>query len=152
MEKLAGTDRVRSFQLAIKPARPFFYAEIGMRDIPLFGLPGNPVAAMVAFHLLARPAILKMAGRPPQDNTVLGIVDEPISRRPDGKTHFVLAKAVFGDDGRVHARAAEGQRPHMLRSMATCNALVMLEDGRGVTAGDEVGVVLLDPERVLTGC
>ena len=55
------------WRLAIKPGRPVALGQIGR--VPLIGLPGNPVAVIVTFAILARPLILKLAGaavRPPQ--------------------------------------------------------------------------------------
>lgn len=48
------------WRLAIKPGRPVALGQVG--GVPLIGLPGNPVAAMVTFAVLARPLILKLAG------------------------------------------------------------------------------------------
>lgn len=48
------------WKLALKPGKPFAYGRVG--EIPLFGLPGNPVSAFVTFVLLVRPALLGMAG------------------------------------------------------------------------------------------
>jgi molybdopterin molybdotransferase len=48
------------WRLAIKPGRPVALGQIG--GVPLIGLPGNPVAVIVTFAVLARPLILKLAG------------------------------------------------------------------------------------------
>ncbi len=48
------------WRLAIKPGRPVALGQIG--GVPLIGLPGNPVAALVTFVVLARPLIFKLAG------------------------------------------------------------------------------------------
>lgn len=56
----AGLDRLDVWRLAVKPGRP---AAMGMvAGTPLLGLPGNPVAAVVAFLHLARPLILRLVG------------------------------------------------------------------------------------------
>jgi molybdopterin molybdotransferase len=52
--------RLHFWRLAIKPGRPVALAQIG--GVPLIGLPGNPVAAIVTFVVLARPLIFKLAG------------------------------------------------------------------------------------------
>ena len=51
------------WRLAVKPGRPVALGQV--RGVPLLGLPGNPVAAIVTFALLARPLILKLAGAAP---------------------------------------------------------------------------------------
>jgi molybdopterin molybdotransferase len=57
VEKLG---QLHFWRLAIKPGRPVALGQIG--GVPLVGLPGNPVAALVTFVVLARPLILKLAG------------------------------------------------------------------------------------------
>jgi molybdopterin molybdotransferase len=52
--------RLHFWRLAIKPGRPVALGQIG--GVPLIGLPGNPVAALVTFVVLARPLIFKLAG------------------------------------------------------------------------------------------
>src|SRR5262249_13181523 len=52
--------RLHFWRLAIKPGRPVALGQIG--GVPLIGLPGNPVAAIVTFVVLARPLIFKLAG------------------------------------------------------------------------------------------
>ncbi len=52
--------RLHFWRLAIKPGRPVALGQIGR--VPLIGLPGNPVAALVTFVVLARPLIFKLAG------------------------------------------------------------------------------------------
>jgi molybdopterin molybdotransferase len=52
--------RLQFWRLAIKPGRPVALGQIA--GVPLIGLPGNPVAALVTFVVLARPLILRLAG------------------------------------------------------------------------------------------
>lgn len=142
-------DTMRWMQVAVRPAKPFAFGEIGPDATPVFGLPGNPVSAMVAFELYARPALRKMAGHArlgrPQ---LLAVADEELARRPDGKLHLQRVVAGHGPDGRVHVRSAGGQGSHQLHAMALANALALLPDGEGVTAGGPVQVMLLDAEQV----
>src|SRR5207237_665951 len=58
LEKLGRLDLWR---VAMKPGKPLAFGRIG--DTLFFGLPGNPVSAMVTFELFVRPALWKMAGR-----------------------------------------------------------------------------------------
>jgi len=132
-------------QVAIRPAKPFAWGSIGPSATPLFGLPGNPVSAMVSFELFARPVLRTMAGFTDLDRPVVeAIADEALSRLPDGKTHLVRARAHYGPDGRVHARSAGGQESNQLAAMARANALVLLDDGNGVVAGATIPTMLLD--------
>ncbi len=136
---------MRWMQLAIKPAKPFAFGFVSAT--PVFGLPGNPVSSMVSFELLARPALRKMMGHPPQQwlrAKVAAVAGENLERRPDGKVHFQRVVATMGDDGRYRVTSAGGQGSHHLSAMAGANALAVLDDGDGVAAGATVSVMLLD--------
>ncbi|MEY3482971.1 MAG: hypothetical protein RLZ40_1014, partial [Actinomycetota bacterium] len=74
---------------------------------------------------------------------VLGVIDNAVQRRPDGKVHFDRCTATFGDDGRLHVRDAGPQGSHQLASTAMANALAVVPDGAGCDAGDTVEVMLL---------
>jgi len=51
---------MRFWQVAMRPGKPLAFGAI--EGVPLFGLPGNPVSAMVSFEQFVRPALLKMLG------------------------------------------------------------------------------------------
>ena len=134
-------------QVAIRPAKPFAFGVLpGPRaPVPVLGLPGNPVSALVSFELLARPALRHMMGHPdPYGTTVLGIADAPLPRpHGDGRTAFLRVSCRFGPDGRLHARPVSGQDSHQLSASADAGGLAQVEDGQRVQAGDEIPVHLL---------
>ena len=131
-------------QIAIKPAKPFAFGQLD--GTPIFGLPGNPVSSLVSFEMLARPALRKMAGhRRLTRPRVLAIADVDFARQTDGKTHLVRANADYAADGRVHVLPVGAQGSHQLAASATADAIVVLPDGPGVTAGGDVDVLLLSP-------
>ncbi|MFN8020586.1 MAG: gephyrin-like molybdotransferase Glp [Acidimicrobiales bacterium] len=138
---------MRWMQIAIRPAKPFAFGLLRAsdgRDVPVFGLPGNPVSSLVSFELFARPALRQMMGHPSIDRpTVAAVTDTPLPRRPDGKVHFVRVIAGFGADGRVHVRPVGGQGSHQLAATAAANGLALVPDGDGLAAGDDVTVVVL---------
>jgi molybdenum cofactor synthesis domain-containing protein len=129
-------------QIAIKPAKPFAFGTVG--EMPVFGLPGNPVSSLVSFELLARPGLRRMAGhRTLQRPALPAVAGEAFARRPDPRTYFVRAVATWADDGRLHVSSAGEQGSHQLSAMAAANALVVLPPGDGVEAGGRVDVLLL---------
>jgi molybdenum cofactor synthesis domain-containing protein len=135
---------MRWMQVAIRPAKPFAFGQVGERSTPVFGLPGNPVSSMVSFELLARPALRRLAGhhdllRP----EVPAVASAPFPRRPDGKVHYVRVRAERDAEGGLHVRSAGGQGSHHLTAMARAQALLPLADGVGVAAGEVVRVLLL---------
>lgn len=147
LAELAG-DAMRWMQVAIKPAKPFAFATLGPRRVPVFGLPGNPVSALVSFELFARPALRVMAGQPVLDRPVLDATAEaPLRRARDGKLHFVRVTARL-EGGRIVVNPAGGQGSHQLLAMARANALALLPDGDGVGAGAHVRVLLLEDDEL----
>ncbi|MGI8661601.1 MAG: molybdopterin molybdotransferase MoeA [Acidimicrobiales bacterium] len=137
---------MRWMQISIKPAKPFAFGVVALGELsmPVFGLPGNPVSSIVSYELLARPALRRMLGHQLIDRPeVLGVLDEGLRRKPDGKVHYVRVVAEFGADGRVHVRNAGGQGSHQLSAFAAANALAVLPDGSGVDPRGEVRVMLL---------
>jgi molybdenum cofactor synthesis domain-containing protein len=132
---------MRWMQIAIKPAKPFAFGTVG--DVPVFGLPGNPVSSMVSFELFARPALRRMAGRSDLHRlTVPAVAPDGLRRSADGKVHFARVVASQEADG-WSVRSAGGQGSHQLAAMAAANALAVLADGNGVAAGDTVPTMLL---------
>ena len=135
-------------QVAMKPAKPFAFGTLmnpaGV-SIPIFGLPGNPVSSLVSFELLARPALRTMMGFGAEAHRpeVLAITDDAVSRHPDGKVHFDRVHASWGADGRVHVSRKSEQGSHQLATTAVANALMMVPDGNGLVAGDNVMVTFL---------
>jgi molybdopterin molybdotransferase len=123
------------WSVSMRPGKPFAF---GARDGRLlFGLPGNPVSAMVTFFLLARPALLRMQGardvRPPMS---WGKLAAPLHNRGD-RRHFV--RVLLDAEGQV--RSTGGQASHMLGSMAAANGLVDVPPGANWPAGSPVAVL-----------
>ncbi len=132
-------------QVAIRPAKPFAFGVLG--GTPVFGLPGNPVSSMVSYELLARPGLRRLAGYPPDAQVrppVKAVADAPLARPSDGRTTYMRVVARPGADGRLHARSAGGQGSNLLWPMARANALAVLAPARGVEAGEEVDVLVLE--------
>lgn len=134
-------------QVAIRPAKPFAFGLLPgpAGPVPVLGLPGNPVSALVSFELLARPALRHRMGHPdPYPVQVLAVVDAPLSRpHGDGRTAYLRVGCEFGPDGRLHARPVSGQDSHQLSASASAAGLAQVEDGQQLQSGDEVPVLLL---------
>ena len=138
-------------QIAIKPAKPFAFGMLdaprgseAQRQVPIFGLPGNPVSSLVSFELLARPALRKMMGHAlVQRPALLAVADANFLRKTDGKIHFQRVVAKSHNDGRIHVAPVSQQGSHQLAASALANAVAVLPNGEGVAAGGEVRVLLL---------
>lgn len=134
--------------VALKPGKPTWFG-VHHRDHEensdatlVFGLPGNPVSAMVTFHLFVRPALAALAGRSPASATVPAIMDCDYPKT-SGRAHAVRCRAELRDGG-WRVRPTGDQGSHVLSSMVSADALALLDVDRGsVRAGEAVGVELL---------
>jgi molybdopterin molybdotransferase len=139
---LAAEGQIDFWQVAIKPGKPLAVGRIG--NVPFVGLPGNPVASMVAFEQFVRPAILKMLGkkRLRKPEIAARLVGEAGNR--DGRRCFYRAFVTHEDGGYV-ASLTGPQGSGILTSMALANGLVVVpEDVKYVRTGDPVRVQMLD--------
>lgn len=141
---------MRWMQVAIRPAKPLAFGTITDPDgteVPVFGLPGNPVSSMVSYELFCRPGLRRMSGRADDDldrPVVTAVLDEPIRRRPDGKTHFARVVCSWDQESASYrVRSAGAQGSHHLAAMAAANALAELPDGDTLEPGAVVRVHLL---------
>lgn len=131
----------RFWGVALRPGKPTWF---GLRDRALvFGLPGNPVSAMVTFHLFARPALERLAGAAePVRRPAVAVLDEAVARHPV-RDQAVRCSVTVGSDG-WHVRPTGPQGSHVLTSMLRADALAVIPAGEGeVPAGDRVDVELL---------
>ena len=130
------------WRVAMKPGRPLAFGMLG--EVPVVGLPGNPVSAMVSFEQFIRPAILKMMGHVNLfRQTVQARLGENISKK-SGIRHFIRAR--IQRDGDLYTVVTTGdQGSGILKSMVRANGLIILpEEATMVQAGGMVTVQLLD--------
>jgi molybdopterin molybdotransferase len=115
LDKLGA--RVRFHGVDMKPGRPQLYATLSRgraggpavhprRDVPLFGLPGNPVSVMTGFRVLVVPALRRMAGvrnvppgPPGRCRVSLRLPLRAAVRSKGDRTWFAPARLVSGDAG-----------------------------------------------------
>ena len=148
VEKLGG-QHARWLQVAVRPGKPFVFSTLPPKGAPLFGLPGNPVSALVSYELFARPSLRLMAGHENLDRPrLVGRAAVDMLRRPDGRLHLVRVHAIASTDGALHVEPSGGQSSHQLHALASANALAFLPDGEGVAAGDIVEVMVLDADAL----
>lgn len=137
---------MRWMQISIKPAKPFAFGLLatGDRQVPVFGLPGNPVSSMVSFELFARPALRKMMGHAQLDRpTVMAVADDGLPRRADGRTQYMRVSGQFREDGRYHVASVGAQGSHQLAATSLADALSVVPDGEGIPPGGSVMTMLL---------
>ncbi|HXF82910.1 MAG TPA: gephyrin-like molybdotransferase Glp [bacterium] len=111
-------------RVAMKPGAPAVFGMAGRT--PVFGLPGNPGAAMVAFDELVRPALRTMMGyREYLRPELTAILTESVSVQP-GRRRYMWARAEVRG-GRITVGVLRGQGTATLRSVSDANALVVIE-------------------------
>ena len=135
---LAELGTIDFWQVAMQPGRPLAFGRIG--NTTFFGLPGNPVASLLAFMLFVRPALWKLGGRrrlfPPtwQARTL-----EPLRKRA-GRREFKRGVLAYHDGG-WQVRTTGPQGSGILSSMVAGNCLIVLEEERGDVAAGELVTV-----------
>jgi molybdopterin molybdotransferase len=141
-EVLREIGRVDLWQVRIRPGKPLAFGRIGER--PLIGLPGNPVAAAVAFVQFARPAILTLLGRHHLDlPTVPARLLAQVESR-GGRRHYVRVRVEPSSNG-WEARPVGPQGTGALSSLARANGLLVIPDGTEVAEiGEVYPVQMLD--------
>jgi molybdopterin molybdotransferase len=139
-QMLEREGNIHFWKVKIQPGGPLLFAE--WNNMPLMGLPGNPVSAMVTFLLFGRPFIFNLLGRTDAPYGKLkAIADTPFKPNP---TKRVYRRAVMSwKEGRYHVSSTGNQSSGVLRSMAEGNALVVLEPDVAASAGDVVDVIPL---------
>ena len=150
LEKLGC--RLEFWGVTMKPGYPLAFGTFPDGRGPLvFGLPGNPVSAMVTFELFVRPVLRRLAGhralgRPTIDATLV----EDLEKKP-GRTHFVRV-SLRRRAGGFEAQATGNQSSGVLRSMVLAQGLLEFPaDASVLRAGSRVRVRVLDSDVLVGG-
>jgi molybdopterin molybdotransferase len=124
------------WQVAMQPGRPFAVGRIART--PFFGLPGNPVASLLCFHLFVRPALWKLGGRTRLDAECVTATAVEALRKKPGRREFKRGVLRFTDRG-YEVSTTGPQGSGILSSMVAANCLIILEEDRGdVSVGERV--------------
>ena len=124
------------WKVAVKPGKPISFGVLGVRLV--FGLPGNPVSALVGFELFVRPALLALQGvadpLPRFERGRLAQGLEPNAHRDE----LVRARLLPDTEGPV-LDPLPGRESHLIVRAAAADALVLVPMGEGaLSAGDSV--------------
>jgi molybdopterin molybdotransferase len=124
----------------LKPGKPFWFGVRGNQYA--FGLPGNPVSAMVTFQLFARPALRALQGADPSVTRATAVLDGPIEANSD-RDQAVRCRLRVADDG-WHVEPTGPQGSHVISSMLGAGALAIVPaGGRDLAPGEQVTIELL---------
>lgn len=139
----------RFWGIKLKPGKPVFYGT--REDVRFFGLPGNPVSAMVCFELFVRPAIARMMGRVEREDTgrprTRVYFDEPVENK-FGRTHAMRVSLTRTEKG-LRAESVGAQGSGLISSLTKAEALALIgPECEGVAAGEPVEAIVLRPEAL----
>jgi molybdopterin molybdotransferase len=143
---MAELGDVGFWSLDMRPGRPMAFGRIVSegRQSWLFGLPGNPVAAMVAFYFFVRPGLMKMMGTTASHFTVRARSAVALRKKP-GRTEYQRGIIYIAPNGEREVRITGSQGSGILRSMSEANCMVILSHEQGdVAAGELVEVVMFE--------
>ena len=129
-----------------KPGKPLFY---GKRDeTRFFGLPGNPVSAMVCFDLFVRPALMAMMGREDLKRPRIPVYFEEDVVNKFGRMHAMRVALERTGNGWL-ARSVGAQGSGLVSSLTRADALALIgPESEGVRAGDPVEAIVLREEKL----
>jgi molybdopterin molybdotransferase len=147
-EVLAAEGEIHFWWVNMKPGKPLAFGQIG--GVPMLGLPGNPVAAMISTELFARPAILKMLGRKEWAKPSIEAVLQDAITRKDDRRHYLRVQ-VWKEGEQHYAGLTGPQGSGILKSMVQASGLAVIPEERTeLAAGERVQVLMLDwPEGAI---
>ena len=132
--------------IKMKPGKPCVF---GKKDNTLFfGLPGNPVSAMISFIQFVRPAILKMMGANNTEKPFVNAIIKEDIKKKTGRTNFIRGHFTIVN-GDFHVSTTGPQGSGILRSMSEANCLIVLPmDIEQVKSGDKILIQLIHHEEI----
>ncbi len=127
-------------RLFMKPGKPFNFATIG--DTLFFGLPGNPVSALVGFEIFVKSALRRMAGYPnPLPPRAYAVLEHDVESTD--RLEYQRGTVWCDDSGQLHARNTGSQSSARLMSLVGANAFLLIQPREApYRAGERVPVVI----------
>ncbi|MBN9392286.1 MAG: molybdopterin molybdotransferase MoeA [Chloroflexi bacterium] len=139
---LQAEGRLEMWQVRMRPGKPLAFGHLG--EVPLLGLPGNPLAALVSFELFGCPALLKIQGLslPQVREPVEAVLAEPVSNH-SGRRNFLRGKV--GLQGpTLYVWPSVSQKAGQLASLIESNCLIVAHEERSYYApGERIEIIPL---------
>ena len=130
---LRSEGRLSNWRIALKPGRPLALAQ--WRGVPVFGLPGNPVAALVCALIFARPALSLLSGAGWAEPLRMQVPAGFTKSKKHGRAEYPRAR--IGADGRVELFTSEGSG--RISGLSWAEGLVELPfEAQEIAPGDPV--------------
>jgi molybdopterin molybdotransferase len=119
------------WRIAMKPGKPVYFGvkessgKENTVDKIVFGLPGNPVSALVTFNLFVKPALKIMQGLKEKKRRITTARLARNLKKKAGRLDFVRGTLETAEDGSLIAHATSGQESHMLTGLAAADCLML---------------------------
>jgi molybdopterin molybdotransferase len=146
LEKLGC--RLHFWGVKIKPGYPLAFGRVGEdeRGPLVFGLPGNPVSAMMTFEQFVRPALLRMQGATRLHRPLVRSRLAETMRKKPGRMHLVRV-ALSREGDAVVARSTGNQSSGVLTSMTRAHGILIFPaEASELAAGAIASVQVLDAD------
>jgi molybdopterin molybdotransferase len=138
---LAKHGQVLFWKINMKPGRPLAYGKIS--NAHYFGLPGNPVSAMVTFYQFVQPALQALSGEASRASPLFHVECVTPIKKATGRTEFQRG-VLFDDNGTWKVKPLPNQGSGVLSSMSAANCFIVLDETVGnCEAGAMVKVQVL---------
>lgn len=140
-EVLEELGEIGFWKVAMKPGKPFAYGRLN--GTPFFGLPGNPVSALITFQQLVLPALTVLQGgawTPPVP--LQARLLKPVKKKP-GRTDFQRGIYCSDPSGGLRVEPVGAQGSHILSGLAEANCLIVLPRESGSAEAGEM--VIIEP-------
>ena len=143
---LAKHGEVLFWKINMKPGRPLAYGKVGggIKSAHYFGLPGNPVSAMVTFYQFVLEALICLMGGTPKPLPLFNVQCTQAIKKTTGRTEYQRG-FLYDDAGIWKVKPLLNQGSGVLSSMSAANCFIVLNDVVGnLNAGETVTVQLLE--------
>ncbi len=142
-EILTEIGEVDFWRINIKPGKPLAFGKIGPTHF--FGLPGNPVSALITFQQFVQPALERMSGSEPRTPLRFNVPLRGDLHKQPGRETYLRGILRSDPDGTLEVSSAGHQGSHVLSSALLANCLIILPaDSSGAASGEPV---LVEPLR-----
>jgi molybdopterin molybdotransferase len=130
------------WKIAMRPGKPLIWGRLGR--VPVLGLPGNPVSALVCAIIFLLPALARLSGLPGASTPSRRVTCATPLAENDRRADFLRASLEADADGRITVRPFPVQDSSMLATLARAEALVLRAPfAPALPAGGEVEAIML---------
>ena len=131
------------WQIAMRPGKPLLYGKLG--PVPVLGLPGNPVSALVCSILFLLPALNRLQGLPAAPPPTIQAITGAALKANDHRADHLRSTVTADSQGRVVATSFPVQDSAMLRRLAHADALILrAPNAPALPQGAEISIIRLD--------